>query len=201
MSLLRLLTTGKSLVGVQETESRYRLTSQRLLPHFGAAKNPFGSSSKSSPAFRGRNSDPAGESTLGKMGERHDVTASKRKPTSIQRERIASVKGIAGSCSTWSARLGQRWAMRIKTLLGRAGAPSTQPVVGRVPKQAVQGELSLDRIKVVRNDLCDADLEVVQMTRSAPDSQLARSQRGAVAEPEQLGWESAGYRSSVAVKS
>ena len=43
MSLLRLLTTGKSLVGVKDTESRYRVTSERLLPQFGSAKNPFSS--------------------------------------------------------------------------------------------------------------------------------------------------------------
>ena len=43
MSLLRLLTTGKSLVGVRDTESRYRVTSQRLLPQFGSARNPFSS--------------------------------------------------------------------------------------------------------------------------------------------------------------
>ena len=50
MSLLRLLTTGKSLVGVRDTESPYRLTNQRLLPQFDPTKNPFSSSRKSEPA-------------------------------------------------------------------------------------------------------------------------------------------------------
>ena len=49
MSLLRLLTTGKSLVGLTDTDSRYRLTHQRLLPQFGPTRNPFSSSGKSEP--------------------------------------------------------------------------------------------------------------------------------------------------------
>src|ERR1035437_10191334 len=50
MSLLRLLTTGKSLVGLKDLESRYRLTTQRLLPQFGPTRNPFSSNGKSAPA-------------------------------------------------------------------------------------------------------------------------------------------------------
>jgi hypothetical protein len=41
MSLLRLLSTGKSLVGLTDNPHRYRLTQQRLLPCFGSKKNPF----------------------------------------------------------------------------------------------------------------------------------------------------------------
>jgi hypothetical protein len=41
MSLLRLLSAGKSLVGIQTAETRYRLTEHRMLPKFGGKKNPF----------------------------------------------------------------------------------------------------------------------------------------------------------------
>jgi hypothetical protein len=37
-----------------------------------------------------------------------------------------------------------------------------KPAIPAFEKPAVQGELSLDRVKVMRNDLSDADLEVVQ---------------------------------------
>ncbi len=50
MSLLRLLTAGKSLVGMRDAESRYRVTSQRLLPHFGSTRNPFSNRAKAEPA-------------------------------------------------------------------------------------------------------------------------------------------------------
>ena len=46
-------------------------------------------------------------------------------------------------------------------MLGRARVKAAKPAIPRFTKPPVQGELSLDRIKVVRNDLSDADLEVV----------------------------------------
>ena len=46
MSLLQLLTTGKSLVGLQDSEPRYRMTHERMFPQFGPARNPFCTSDK-----------------------------------------------------------------------------------------------------------------------------------------------------------
>src|SRR5713226_5980902 len=50
MSLLRLLTTGKSLVGLRNSDSRYQVTRQRWLPKFGSKKNPFRTRSSLVPA-------------------------------------------------------------------------------------------------------------------------------------------------------
>ena len=50
MSLLRLLATGKSLIGVKDTDSPYRMTTQNLLPKFPLAKNPFVSAASLEPA-------------------------------------------------------------------------------------------------------------------------------------------------------
>ena len=36
------------------------------------------------------------------------------------------------------------------------------------PRPAIQGELSLDKVKPVRNDLCDSDLELVAAARPQP---------------------------------
>ena len=41
MSLGRLLTSGKSLIGLRNTESRYHMRSRNLLPKFGTPANPF----------------------------------------------------------------------------------------------------------------------------------------------------------------
>jgi hypothetical protein len=43
----------------------------------------------------------------------------------------------------------------------RAAAVAGGATPVRVSRRAVQGELSLDRVQVMRNDLADADLEVV----------------------------------------
>jgi hypothetical protein len=52
-------------------------------------------------------------------------------------------------------------------LLVRSGGKAAKPSIPRFPKLPVQEELSLDRIKVMRNDLSDADLEVVPAKPSA----------------------------------
>src|SRR5258708_22903170 len=58
MSLVRLLTTGKSLVGMQDNLSRYRLTKHRLLPKFGSKKNPFAPPIKAEPTKPAANEAP-----------------------------------------------------------------------------------------------------------------------------------------------
>ncbi len=50
MSLLRFLATGKSLVGMKEITSRYRMRTPNLLPKFVSPKNPFAVASKTVPA-------------------------------------------------------------------------------------------------------------------------------------------------------
>src|SRR4051794_2713101 len=44
MSLGRFLAAGKSLIGMRDMDSRYRMTSKNLLPKFGSDRNPFGKS-------------------------------------------------------------------------------------------------------------------------------------------------------------
>jgi hypothetical protein len=46
-------------------------------------------------------------------------------------------------------------------LIASSSGKAAKSAIERFAKPPVQGELSLDRIKVVRNDLSDADLEVV----------------------------------------
>ena len=50
----------------------------------------------------------------------------------------------------------ERWAQKVNPF---KSAPATPP------RPAVQGELSLDKVKPVRNDLSDSDLELVAITK------------------------------------
>src|SRR5437762_13429166 len=50
MSLMRLLTAGKSWGGGKDTTVRYQMTDPRALPKFGSAKNPFRSTAKANAA-------------------------------------------------------------------------------------------------------------------------------------------------------
>jgi len=46
MSLARLLSAGKSLVGGMDNTIRYRMGNPGMLPKFGSGKNPFRSGAK-----------------------------------------------------------------------------------------------------------------------------------------------------------
>src|SRR5262249_57655628 len=64
----------------------------------------------------------------------------------------------------WTVALRPRltaWAKKIKTVMLRGEGTSRRKTITRPSRKPVQVELSLDRIKVVRNDLSDTDFEVV----------------------------------------
>ena len=169
MSLLRLLTTGKSLVSITDAESRYRVTSQRLLPEFGAGRNPFSSSVKVEPTHTGPRS-------LGGHGPNGTSLGIRSTPAlSGEREAVPQEGGLPGrvspvSSSRHSPGGGLRrgifafldgWKERLVGLFAHRRGKAAKPAIPPFSKLPVQGELSLDRIKVLRNDLSDADLEVV----------------------------------------
>ena len=142
MSLLRLLTAGRSLVTVRDTETRYRVTSQRLLPQFGSGKNPFAGREAATPSLAAAPEDKV-EPAL--------PCATDGKST---RAKALWLKA-AERMSLWTGKLGDRFA--------RAHAKPAKPATSQ--KEPVQGELRLDRVQVMRNDLHDADLEVVSARR------------------------------------
>jgi hypothetical protein len=162
MSMLRLLSTGKSLVGLKHSPARYRLGDSRALPKFNPGKNPFlakaalqktepsieeGSSSAASPA-----PDRLAVVSTGSPGSEPSVsTASPRSSTPFSfRSLLIRLFAPVRNC------------FRRKTI-----APVTRKLTS-APRLAIQGELSLDAVKVVRNDLSDGDLEIVPARQSAP---------------------------------
>ncbi len=57
-----------------------------------------------------------------------------------------------------------------------------KPAIPTFPKPAVQGELSLDRVKVMRNDLSDSDLEVVPAKASVSASGVVATAKSTTSE-------------------
>jgi len=166
MSLLRLLTAGRSLVGLNDAETRYRMTSQKLLPRFGPGKNPFCAPDR-----------PVAPPTDA-CGKTEHGSASSREPAAMAGARVAAPVNARG----WSilsalrlrtAALRGGWTWKLTGLLCRPGSQPVRALNPRPAKLAVQGELSLDRIKVVRNDLSDTDLEVVRARPAAAPTQAA----------------------------
>src|ERR1017187_10377563 len=120
MSLLRLLTAGKSLESLHDAESPYRLCSQRLLPHFGPARNPFSNRAKTEPAqTEARSPETPGESVAsaaktGSLGPSRELAAVLRKRVehravlamSGARNLVASLwRRLAALLSGWQAKL------------------------------------------------------------------------------------------------
>jgi len=193
MSLLRLLTTGKSLVGLTDTESRYRLTHQRLLPQFGPTRNPFSSSGKSEPV-QTEARFPGDDGGDGAPGEGRGIPNSCGTTAAAHQRRVqdrtastsAGGHGFTAALRLKAAALVSGCRAKLTGLLGRARVKAAKPAIPRFTKPPVQGELSLDKIKVVRNDLSDADLEVVPArvptAPASPGPALQTGERAGVAE-------------------
>jgi hypothetical protein len=141
MSLVRLLTAGKSLVGIQDLKSRYQPVDPRAMPKFGSEKK--------------LNTDVARESEVKPSVTKSNAESSKTEVETTPAKPAREVRG-SGWVGQWGSKLSSLVSQKPKSARGAI------PRLNGVP---VQGELSLDNIKVVRNDLSDADLEVV--TRKA----------------------------------
>ena len=259
MSLGKLLSTGRSLIGGAPGEGRYNISNVNRLPKFGAKQNPFAPSATSearaatvpveesvsvrleqptTPALTSSEGDREKAASVSVSPAQHEETqripeladqpfgrmensvlvlaGPNRLKAGLQAGaglaviglknfwRIARAAAVAAVAAArrfkWGARLmalgGQIrrvgplgrivWAKTkaISTkLAGLFRKPEPKSVIPRFGKPAVQTELSLDRVRVVRNSLEDSDLEVVSAETStstvvAPTTPVASPKRG-----------------------
>jgi hypothetical protein len=156
MGLMQLLVLGRSLKTAEDRRSPYRLTQQNLLPRFGSA----GAISREEPA-------PSKRQVAG-LEEARVPTVESSKP-----EREASMRhGTMSSSAKPIAAFGRK---RFGTWLSRWRNPFRADSAAAKPERGVQGELLLQGVRVVRNDLNDADLEVVPVQKNGigPATRLA----------------------------
>ena len=183
MSLLQLLTTGKSLVGLDDSESRYRESRQRFLPRFGPVRNVFRAADQSDSARPAADmaTEEASASNREKAARAGSPSPARdaSEARSLATSRLPMVL-VSSSRRTFMSALRSRaatslnkWMGKLSTLLSRPGGKPVRAGMPRLAKLPVQGELSLDSIKVVRNDLSDTDLEVVPAKLLAPPRGVA----------------------------
>jgi len=142
MSLVRLLSTGKSLVGgATKDTSRYRMGNPGMLPKFGSVGKTV-RSGKKEPAPVVCESETMDQSS--QPQESLGVSAA-----STRKEKVSFRAIYRG------------WLGRIKMRMSRIYVKPARPAAPRSAKSAVQTELSLDKVRVVRNDLSETDLEIV----------------------------------------
>lgn len=205
MSLGKLLTAGKSLVGLHDSNARYRLQ-KGALPKFESSKNPFAAR----PAGEPHSPDNGGEPELPKMTPA-ELKAAKMKNTQalpllgaepetpaptatpLNATPVEAVKAPATSKSAEAAKAPEvvdGWVKKLNPLVWFSGRKPVEPkpAAPRGGKRHVQGELSLENIKVMRNDLSDTDVEIVpakaRAPKTPPPAVLASGSAAAAAIPE-----------------
>jgi len=136
MNLAKLLAAGRSIVNGCE-EISYRANKHVYLPKFGPVANPFQSAAGSEP---------------GKPGPDADTTPVRKiaAPVASKTQKLPPWPPGPTRVTSWASKLNPVSLWR--------DTPAAQDL-----RQPVQCELSLDTVKVVHNDLSDADVEVVPM--------------------------------------
>ncbi|HEU5070793.1 MAG TPA: hypothetical protein VFV96_10340 [Verrucomicrobiae bacterium] len=212
MSLGKLLATGRSLVSGPDA-GRYQVDSRNRLPKFGSAKNPFASttpamptSAESRPAeacepeLKLESATPlpapqsappveaaAGAATVLKKTQRIPELAglSQRSFAAPGARAKSALRSLGARVRAVTAKIltrGRGWLGRLRT---PRPATASKSVFPRLGKPAVQTELSLDNVKVMRNNLEESDLEIVTAptatcTQVAPTEPVAAPNRGPV---------------------
>ncbi len=176
MKLLRLLSAGRSLVGLKDGGNRYRPSSKGALPVFRPVRNSF----RTTVTPTGRRQESAAETecqpeTAGAPGQaqgRFLEFADKEQshfpdavspPANTQQRSVESNGARVGCARQSPAGGGNGDSLKAGRFpwwpFGKRKTSGIPPL----PKKPVplQGELSLDNVKVVRNDLRDSDIDLV----------------------------------------
>jgi hypothetical protein len=167
MNLGKLLGVGSSFIS-GEKPAAYRPDRRFYLPQFVSPKNPF-----ANPVT------PATPAQLTESPARHSAApAGKTTPPRIetQKKPATAAQGATARTTTWVSKLNP------VSFFG-AAPPSAD---NHAPP--VQVELSLEKVKVVHNDLTDADVEIVPM-KSRPAREPAAN-----SPPAKKSWADLGER-------
>lgn len=165
MSLLRLLTTGKTLVGLKKPEHRYHLPGETALPKFGGKKNPFRAT-----VFPDKTETPeivesATVPEFAAVESTAPIQPTPPRPTGAAPGPAHSIKPEPAAPTQAREPVAARTSP-FKALLLWGRAKKANPARALAGRPLVQGELSLDRVKVVRNDLSETDFEIVPLGRA-----------------------------------
>ena len=151
MNLGKLLGAGKSFVSGGKPAA-YRPDKRVYLPQFVSPKNPFVSPDLTATQTELPKTPPQASA----------ITTGKSTPPWVKTQKmpVFSTRGATARATTWISKLNP-----ISIFSPIASLSDKNPM-------PVQVELSLEKVKVVHNDLTDADVEIVPM-KSRPARQAA----------------------------
>jgi hypothetical protein len=205
MRMVRLLTAGKSLVGSKDGTVRYQMSDPRAMPKFGSAKNLFREAAKGkggevgdkgaaggTPAPLLTGGTPAPLTEGAKTVPARGIT---RSPASVLQQAVTAQRTESGKVplrpknATPQPGGISRMVGKVRRLISGSRGPAAKAGIPQIGKPAVQAELSLEKIKVVRNDLSDTDLEVVTIQKPTAESRAEPAgQRLERTEPAETAW-------------
>jgi hypothetical protein len=164
MSLVRLLRAGRSLMDLKGSAGVYRMRSKNPLPKFGSPRNPFTAPAKPetpAPAPPDSSSPPIYRLSPAELAAAR-LKETRRLPDLAPGDNPKPAAPRAARPPRLPRWVGY-WTRRLNPLAWRRSdrQPTARPAVLRDGKSPLQGELSLDNVKVVRNDLSEADVEIV----------------------------------------
>jgi len=143
MNFGKLLGAGKSFVNGGKAAA-YRKDKRVYLPKFVSPKNPFASSI---------------QTELPKPPVNSVAPVKKASaPARAKAEKMPAISATPKPAGNWAAKLNP-----ISLLLG-----SQSKTAGQSEARPVQAELSLEKVKVVHNDLTDAEVEIVPVKSRPP---------------------------------
>ena len=166
MSLVRLLEIGRSLNAIKDTQSRYRMKRHNLLPKFSMAS--------SANVFHPLTANMPSKSTELSHRLRRSVTLGAGNGVASELQ----WKKILQAFLSPLERMAEFFPKALRSLSSWAGkkvgafkfiAGKREPLASRISnpvKAEFQPELSLDNVTVVRNDLSEADLQVVPVRKT-----------------------------------
>ncbi|HTL54840.1 MAG TPA: hypothetical protein VL361_04140 [Candidatus Limnocylindrales bacterium] len=171
MSLLRLLTAGKSLVGLKNPARRYILSARGALPKFNSKKNPFRTTTHFERVTSAQ--DPLVASACTTQAT---ASTSIGSPASEQGSVSPAAGDADGACVTQPLHPRNRVPQLGSIFSWLRPKVAVNPTNPRLAKSMVQCELSLDTVRVVRNDLSDSDFEIVptKVRPAKPEPELPR---------------------------
>lgn len=173
MNPMQLLTVSKSLMGIKDATGRYRMAEGNLLPKFNSTARvvplaPMAKAEAIRPAMELRIEDQSTAKPAAKSKKSSTTPVLTQAMRIIFKSGLLALEVCSKACSSVTSAL-----EKIKPLSywnDRQARAKTQTI--KSIKPALQGELSLDRVKVIRNDLSDTDLEIVSVTNLEQSKRL-----------------------------
>jgi len=200
MSLMQLLSAGKTLVSGGEPSGRYRINTGYHLPKFGSTKNPFQKPAEVKPAAQVEMQMPApilkeeenvrlssAELSVAKLKETQPVAVP---PAEVQatevtvapvaapaQEKVHPLLAMLDWMDDTAVLVKQKVVkMELSKLIPKRKPAAPVPVVAKAVPGPLQPELSLEKVRVLRNDLSDSDLEIVTVKTEAKAEVKTKSQ-------------------------